>query len=42
MTITHTERDCLDCGQRTWVASNEPKENQRCIGCYREYIRRQK
>lgn len=31
MTITYTDKTCLDCERTTKVASNEPEENQRCL-----------
>lgn len=39
MTITYTDKHCLDCGRTTTVASNEPPENQRCIRCWAAYLK---
>ena len=38
MTITYTDVECLDCEHTTTVASNEPEENQRCLGCWKTYL----
>lgn len=32
--VNYRDLPCLDCGKSTCVASDEPADHQRCIGCF--------